>query len=188
MIAGIYGKVVEKNGNTVFISTNSGIVFEIACDTQTCEELEENRECYLYTFLSVSQDGVALYGFSDKKKKELFLSLMKVSRLGPKTALKILSSEDADTLISMINSQDVEGLSKIPGISRKTAERIVMELKEKFESTVLKDMKTYHESLEALVSLGYPEKQARKAIKEVLKDGMSTSEVIKEALRILSRR
>lgn len=72
MIAGIYGKVVEKNGNTVFVSTNSGIVFEIACDTQTCEELEENRECYLYTFLSVSQDGVALYGFRIGKRRIFF--------------------------------------------------------------------------------------------------------------------
>ncbi|MCD6551502.1 Holliday junction branch migration protein RuvA [Thermotoga sp.] len=188
MIAGIHGKVVQKMGNVALVLTDFGIVFEIVCDMQTSQELEENKECYLHTFLSISQDSVTLYGFSDKRKKDLFLSLTKVSRLGPKTALKILSSEDVDTLISMIASQDVEGLSKLPGISRKTAERIVMELKGEFENVGLKDMRTYRESLEALVSLGYPERQARKVIKEVLRDGMSTSEVIKEALRILSRR
>ncbi|PLV58754.1 Holliday junction branch migration protein RuvA [Thermotoga sp. KOL6] len=188
MIAGIVGKVVQKSGNTIHLSTNSGIVFEIVCDMQTSEELEEGKDCYLHTFMIISQEGVTLYGFSDEKKKNLFLSLIKVSRLGPKTALKLLSSEDVDNLITMIASQDIEGLSKLPGISKKTAERIVMELKGEFENVDIKDMKVYHESLEALVSLGYPERLAREVVKEVLKEGMTTSEVIKKALKILSRR
>ncbi|KAF2959341.1 MULTISPECIES: Holliday junction branch migration protein RuvA [unclassified Thermotoga] len=188
MIAGVSGRVLKKSGNVLLVETKSGVVFEIVCDVQTSEEVEEGKECFLHTFLSVSQDGITLYGFSNETKKELFLSLIKVSRLGPKTALKIISNEDAETLVAMIASQDVEGLSKLPGISKKTAERIVMELKDEFESAGIKDMRIYHESLEALVSLGYPEKQAREAVKHVYKEGMKTSELIKEALKFLSHR
>nr|CAI44281.1 holliday junction DNA helicase [Thermotoga petrophila RKU-10] len=188
MIAGISGRVLKKSGNVLLVETKSGVVFEIVCDVQTSEEVKEGEECFLHTFLNVSQDGITLYGFSNERKKELFLSLTKVSRLGPKTALKIISNEDAETLVTMIASQDVEGLSKLPGISKKTAERIVMELKDEFESAGIKDMRIYHESLEALVSLGYPEKQAREAVKHVYREGMKTSELIKEALKFLSQR
>lgn len=188
MIAVLKGKVVQKNGNVVLLETGCGIVFEVICDLPTSDELETGREASLHVVMSISQEGVSLYGFSNEQKKALFLSLLKVTGLGPRTALKIVSNEEVENVVAMIATQDVEGLSKIPGVGKKLAERIVTELKNQFEGVKVKNLSAYHEAVEALVSLGYPEKEARKVVKEVVKPGLSTSEIIRQALRVLSKR
>jgi len=186
MVGALRGKLLKKEGTKAYIDVN-GIVFEVNCDLFSLDEFEEGRDVFVHTVIVVNQDEMSLFGFSNKERKFLFQKLIKVSKLGPKTALKILSNSDVSEIASFIVSGDVERLSRIPGVGRKTAERIVAELKDQVKEIASRKIMGIMEAIEALTALGYPESVARKCVRKVAKPGMEVSEIIKNALREMTK-
>ena len=185
MIRFLKGKISEIGEGYVVVEVN-GFGLEIMSDEMTLSTLKEGQEVFLHTVLIFGEEP-KIYGFSNSEKRALFLKLLQVSKLGPKTALKMLSSVDAGTLVSLIISGDVESLSKIPGVGRRTAERIVAELKDSLKEFEAAE-KDVFEAIEALKALGYSASEASSAVREVVREGMDVSQIIKEALNVLMRR
>lgn len=185
MVRFLKGKVfsIEKD-RIVFETGNFG--FEVFLDEESVASLNEGDEIIIYTYFSFGDDP-RIYGFTEERKRELFMKLISVSKLGPKTALKLMSA-GVDRIVSMIRSGDVEGLSALPGIGKRTAERIIVELKGKMEDFEVeaKDVEV-SEAIEALKGLGFSAKEAYNAVKMVKNKG-DLSDMIKEALSILMER
>ncbi len=195
MIAQILGKVVKKSESSVFIETDAGIVFEIICPQFSLEKLPpENAKTRIHTYLYVREDQMTLFGFYDESELKLFRYLISVSDIGPKKAISILSKEPFQKIISAITGSDIRFLSSVPGIGKKTAEKIIIELKDKIRelSTVTTpsdrqiDSSVQEELYSALINLGYKPNQAEKAIanlKNVSNNDFNA--LFKEALNII---
>lgn len=171
-----------------------GVGYELACPTKTLDALREGQQVKLFTHLHVSQDAVALYGFSSTEERSMFLRMIGVSRVGPKLALCALGSLSAPELAAAIATGDVQTLSRISGMGKKTAERIVLELKEKIakENAILPGRAqttpsatggAKAEALEALIALGFSPQNATLAINNA--HGEDVSELITSALKLL---
>ncbi len=206
MIAYIKGLFAEADGNAVMIETAGGIAYEVAVMPSDLERLPvQGEEIKLYTYLQVKEDGVALYGFLSKTDLTIFKLLITVSGIGPKLGLGILSSIGADELRMAVLSEDADRLAAAPGIGKKTAGRLVIELKDKImalnvafaeefvaSATTSKgneseDAKKLRENaLQVLVALGYAEKEAARAVKEVeITEGMTDDDMVRLSLRQL---
>lgn len=187
MIYKLKGEILEKDTNYVVIDTG-GVAYEVSISLATYAYLGNVGEiCEVYTYMAVREDGVYLYGFATKEEKRLFLHLITVSSIGPKMAVKILGGIGVESLISAISSKDYQMLAAIPGIGKKTAERIVVELKDKFdsESTTFQANDIREEVVSALVNLGYKMQDCRKAVEKANPaDGFEV--MLKNALQLLS--
>lgn len=148
----------------------------------------EGNQIKINTYLHFREDGLALYGFLAKEERDFFLLLISISKIGPKSALRMLSRVSSSELKKAIKRGDLTTLTDIPGIGKKTAQRLILELKEKIgEEEPLEPGKEelVKDALSALVSLGYTQNEARKAVREVIsssKEEMDLTRVIKEAL------
>lgn len=194
MIARIKGILVEKNTSELIIDCN-GVGYLLFVSVRTSEKMPAiNNEVALFTRMIVKEDAIDLYGFAEKAEKAAFLKLISVSKIGPKTALGILSATSIAELQSFIVSANHKALSKLPGIGLKTAERIVVELKDKFSDIVIEgDVQTYgnydvtQEALSALIALGYNKIKAEKfvnlAVKETNGQEQRVEKIIKLALK-----
>ena len=129
MIAYIKGKVIDEFDGGVVLE-NNGIGYEILCSSGLIAELSSKKEGGAYTYLQVREDGLSLFGFANKEEKRMFLKLVAISGIGPKMAMGILSGMKLSDLATAIATGDVKGLSKIKGLGKKTAERIILELRE----------------------------------------------------------
>lgn len=190
MIGRITGTLIEKNPPTLCIDVN-GLGYEVDVPMSTLYDLPElGAKVSLYTHLSIREDAHVLYGFAKAAERSAFKTLIKVSGIGPKTALGILSGLSVDDLAAAIQAQDIALLTRAPGIGKKTAERMILELRDKLNSeTVTTSAPTSERGdiLNALLALGYNTTEANKAIKKVPND-VSVSEGIRIALQILSGR
>lgn len=175
MFYSIEGKLLGvnsvDNAYIAIIKTNQGVAYEIKTTYTTaakCERAEDTVE--LYTYLSVKDTGAELYGFYDKEEKEAFKLLLGVSGVGPKAAISILSKLTPKQIEQSISEGDIGLINSVKGIGRKTAQRIALELKDKFigsgesDYAGLGQTESYSEAVSALVSLGYTKSQAKKAI------------------------
>lgn len=189
MIYGIKGKIENIENGRLYVDVNDIVYEVIVGDTSEFEE-HINEKIMIFTKMIVNDDGVTLYGFSNVSKLKLFEKLISVNKLGPKSALKILSSNSVESIVSAIMTGDVKTLSKLPGIGPKTAERIVMELKDSIKEldiNISEEDKKSIEAIEALVALGFNRNQAKKAVSKVMASDDKLDSIIKKALRILSR-
>ncbi len=195
MIGRIVGTLIEKAPPELLIDVN-GIGYEVSASMTTIYDLPQvGAQVTLYTHFQVKEDAQTLYGFIDKSERALFRILIKVNGIGPKMALAILSSMSAEELISNVQESDVTALTKIPGVGKKTAERLIVELRDKLGQAaktdlfstpaVLRQVKAdpRQEAEAALISLGYKPQEAAKAISSVPMDASSSEEVIKAALK-----
>jgi Holliday junction DNA helicase RuvA len=194
MISVINGKLIDKSSNDVIIDCN-GVGFHIFISVYTAENLPDlDNPVKLYTYLSVKEDSLDLFGFSEKIEKNTFLKLIKVSKIGPKTAIGILSAVNPQELVEFIVTSNHKALSRLPGIGPKTAERIVVELRDKFKdvdftsgSGTYNQLGITSEAISALISLGYNKAKAEKsvemALKEIPNDDLKLERLIKIALK-----
>ena len=171
---------------------NNGIGYKINVSSNTIMNLQVGEATKIYTKLIVREDDMSLCGFVSREELKMFELLTSVSKIGPKVALSILSFASPAQLGAYILSEDIGKLSKAPGVGKKTAERIVLELKDKvdknnieFEPTLLSQKPTLisqDESVDALVALGYTLSESKEAVQKCKKDGMNTEAIIKKAL------
>ncbi|HTC56933.1 MAG TPA: Holliday junction branch migration protein RuvA [Candidatus Sulfotelmatobacter sp.] len=186
MIAHLRGRLLAKHPNQIVVET-SGVGYEVNISVPTFSELPANgSEVALHIHTHVREDLIALYGFLRPAEKELFEKLMTVSGIGAKLAITILSGMAADEMAGAIRGNDVGRLTRIPGIGKKTAERMVLELRDKLPaaagtSTVAAPVMSPAEEdvLSALVNLGYAPAAAEKALAGVVKSGVGKSDGIK---------
>ena len=191
MIAYISGKIVQKTDKSIIISAG-GIGYQVFVSTDVLARspgVGETME--LSTYLAVRENALDLFGFETIDEKNFFELLLSVSGIGPRSALSILSIAPMTTIKKAIGSGDTSYLTKVSGIGRKTAEKIVVELRDKLSALGHKDdtgsLRGESDILEALQSLGYSLNDARNAAKEVPSDIVGTNARIKEALKILGR-
>ncbi len=182
MIGYIKGKVLAHSGSTVLLE-NNGIGYEVVCSSAVYNKLISKGEGEVYTYLAVREDGVSLYGFVSIEEKEMFLKLITVSGVGPKMGITILSNMELGDLAIKIATSDIKGLSSIKGLGKKTAERIIVELREKFGSVdaetgeviVKEEIDTTEEenkeAIIALMSLGLTKGECIKGIKSAKENG-----------------
>jgi Holliday junction DNA helicase RuvA len=178
MIAHLRGKLIARHPNQVIVET-AGVGYDVTISVPTFSELPPvGSEVALHIHTHVREDQIALYGFLRPEEKQLFEKLITVSGIGPKLAITILSGMPADDMTGAIRGNDVTKLTKIPGIGRKTAERMVLELRDKLPPVgadrvhVLPSLSAAQEDvLSALLNLGYQRAAAEKALASVEKNG-----------------
>lgn len=192
MISYLEGKILEKDEK--FFTVNvSGIGYKIFSHRSVLIKVPEvGHDAKIWTHLYVREDALDLYGFLDRDELEFFEVLISVSGIGPKSALGILETAPVMSLQQAIVSEDETFFTKVSGVGKKTAQRLILELKNKLSKKVApikgSDSEQMGEALEALISLGYKERDARKVLQEVPKEIKGVEAKVKAALRILSKR
>lgn len=179
MIAHLRGRLLTKTPNAVIVDCN-GVGYDVAISVSTFTALPaEGAEAALFIHTHVREDAFALFGFFEVTEKRLFEKLLTISGIGPKLAITVLSGISAERLVGAIRGQDHSTLTKIPGIGKKTAERVVLELKDKLDdmagitmvqgAPVISLGPVADDVLSALVNLGYPRAIAHKAVENATK-------------------
>jgi Holliday junction DNA helicase RuvA len=191
MIDRIRGKLIRKSPTSAVIET-AGVGFHLLIPVSSHEALGDiGEEVTLLTHLHVREDAMQLFGFATRAERELFLSLISVSGVGPKLAQSVLSGISVPDFHAAIQQQDIHALSRVPGIGKKTAERLVVELKDKTGKLDL-DVggkphvaSTAEEAVRAMLSLGYKRQQAESIVQKLLKQdaALSIEALIRRALR-----
>jgi len=191
MIAQLNGKLIEKNPTDLVIDCG-GVGYEVKISLNTFSALGSNEGVKVYTKLIIREDAHVLYGFYTKEEREMFNHLISVSGIGPNTAMIMLSSLIPDEIAHAIQSEDVRTIQSIKGIGAKTAQRVIVDLKDKMlklvfssENIFMQNNTNRFDALTALVSLGFDKKSAEKAIEKVSTGDESVEQMIKEALKIL---
>jgi len=190
MIACLNGLLLEKTPPLIVIDC-AGVGYELEVPMSTFYQLPEvGAKLTVLTHMVVREDAQLLYGFGTRQEKDTFRQLLKVNGIGAKSALSILSGVSIEDLVAAVGSQEVDVLTRIPGVGKKTAERLLLELKDKFEASgvplVGQTKSATQDVLNALVSLGYNEREAAASVKLLDKD-IEVSEGIKQALKSLSK-
>lgn len=185
MIGSLRGNIISKTDKFVLVDV-SGVGYKISVSPDTLSKTKKvGEELFLFVHMHVREDTLDLYGFLDSEELEFFEMLIGVSGIGPKGALAILGITSLETLRRAISSGDTSYLTKISGIGRKTAEKIVIELRDKMGASLGgENLQIELDALEALKSLGYSQTEARDALKKVPAD-VDTNTKIREALKIL---
>jgi holliday junction DNA helicase RuvA len=191
MISLLRGPILECTDKYVIIDVG-GIGYKAFVTDDTIQSLKKSAEITLWTYLAVRENALDLYGFLDKKERDVFELLISISGIGPKSALNILSLVASETLINAIRTGSTSHLVKVSGIGRKTAEKIVLELKDKlggFAGSTTHDsagISSDADAIEALKALGYETNEARDVLKKIDKTISDTGAKVKAALKILS--
>ena len=193
MIAHLRGKLISRRPNQAVIET-AGVGYDVSISVPTFSELPgAGAEVSLHIHTHVREDQIALYGFLRTEEKQLFEKLITVSGIGPKLAITILSGMAADEMTGAIRGNDVARLIRIPGIGRKTAERMVLELRDKLPPAGAQQVAAVSslnaaqdDVLSALVNLGYQRAAAEKAVNSVEKNG-SFDGMFRDALGFMSK-
>lgn len=188
MIGYIKGKILSLTPEYALIETAGGIGFEVTCSYSAFSSLSGRKEGELYTYLQVSENATALYGFSSPDEKNMFLKLISVSGVGPKMGITVLSGMNISDLAAAIATSDVKRLSSVKGLGKKTAERIILELREKvaFNSSAAEVSGAVLESgvsgeedaVVALMTLGFTRAESEKAISRARANGATSVEDI----------
>jgi Holliday junction DNA helicase RuvA len=191
MIGHLNGKLVEKNPTELIIECG-GVGYEVKISLNTFSALGSDESIKVFTKLVVREDAHILYGFASKEEREMFNHLVSVSGIGPNTAMIMLSSLVPDEIAHAIQSEDVRTIQSIKGIGAKTAQRVIIDLKDKMLKMVFSSENIFNQNntnrfdaLTALVSLGFDKKAAEKAIDKIATGDESVEILIKEALKIL---
>lgn len=198
MIGRLRGTLAEKQPPHLLLDVN-GVGYELEVPMTTLYRLPAQGETVtLHTHLVVREDAHLLYGFYEKRDRELFRELIRLNGVGPKLALALMSGLEVDELVRCVQAQDTAALTKVPGVGKKTAERLLVELKDRFKAwesipaiapLVVEPQlaqavsSAENDAVSALISLGYKPQEASRAVASVKEDGMSSEDLIRRALR-----
>jgi Holliday junction DNA helicase RuvA len=192
MISYIKGEVVKK-GIDYLILDNNNIGYYINTSFSTLEKISEKEKIIILTYMHIREDIIALYGFLTSDEIDLFKKLISVNGIGPRAGLSVLSTYEVNTVKEIVLKEDVSGLSKVPGIGKKTASKIILELKDKVgtveelkgsEIVVSSEMS---DVIEALTSLGFNYAEVKRTLGNMELSGKSENDIIKEALKNMNR-
>jgi len=203
MIAYLSGKLFEKEANLIIVDVG-GVGYEVIIPLSTFYDLGEiGEDVSLRIYTHVREDVFQLFGFKTVRERELFLLLISVSGIGPKSAITALSGMSADEIIGAIRQNNLARLNSIPGVGKKTAERLVIELRDKIaklSAISSEEMKAegipqtsgddvYDDAISALVNLGYHVNSAEKALKQAMQEGteMSVQKLLRRSLQLLAK-
>ena len=213
MIGSLRGKLIGMEGLSALIEVNGGIGYEVEIPGNLLSSLKMNEECFLYIHHVVREDADLLYGFDSQESRLFFRELIKINGIGPRAAIALLSTMDLPTFIEVINAQRINALMAAPGIGKKTAERIIVEMKDRLnklrigeriivqsanainaelgvempQNTVDENAFAFDDAIQALMSLGYKENIAIATVKAVFEKGMTTEQIIVASLAKLSK-
>ncbi|HOT99964.1 MAG: Holliday junction branch migration protein RuvA [Anaerolineaceae bacterium] len=184
MIASISGKVIQLTKETVIMDIN-GLGFEVFVPKPLLSETEAGDLLYLYTYMLVREDNIALYGFTSLEEKQLFLQFLAVGGIGPKLSLSILSSLSIDNIRSAILSEKPDYFSRVPGIGKKTAQKIIIQMQGKLpdsDGLAIRSITDVDDAVvDALISLGYSVVEAQTALQTIPKN---TPDDVETKLRV----
>ncbi|MDD5364135.1 MAG: Holliday junction branch migration protein RuvA [Gallionellaceae bacterium] len=191
MIGRLTGILLEKHPPQIVVDVH-GVGYEVDVPMSTFYNLPaQGEQVALFTHFSVREDAQQLYGFGSAKEREVFRTLIKISGVGPKLALSVLSGMNVDELAQAVAMQETGRLVKIPGVGKKTAERLLLELKGKLADALPtvagSPANVAHDALNALMALGYSDKEALPVLKQ-LPEGASLEESIRQALKLLAKK
>jgi holliday junction DNA helicase RuvA len=204
MIAHITGKLIQKQPNAVIIEAGGGVGYELTVPLSTFYDLGDlGSEVALRVYTYVREDALQLFGFRTEREKKLFLLLVSVSGIGPKLAITVLSGLSAEELIQAIRAENLAKLVAIPGVGKKTAERMLVELKDKVAAILPPGLEPHADEgpiisvgaavlddvISALVNLGYQRAAAEKAVTAAMKakPDAGFEAVLKDSLRTLAK-
>ncbi len=190
MIGKIKGKLTEVDGNIGLIETSGGVFYSVYLTSSLMNNLRLPTAIEIYTYLQVREDALVLFGFKERHEYDFFKLLLSVDGVGPKTAYSVISHLKTGDLVAAVKSNQVETLTQVPGLGRKTAMKIILELSGKLKSdfdmtrmVLTEDDKTV---IDALVSLGYKTNEAKRIFISLPKN-LTVEEKIKEALKKTSK-
>ena len=195
MIGSLIGLIKEKTPSSILLEVN-GIGYEIAVPLSTSFQLPNVGEsAYLLTHLVVREDQHSLFGFATDEERKLFRALIKISGVGAKLAITILSGTNVNGFIQSVVNEDIDALVHLPGIGKKTAERLIVEMKDKVseissdENSLSQNNKNsaVAEAINALVNLGYKTKDAKTILDKIESEGLTVEELIRQALKSLNK-
>ena len=198
VIGRLRGTLAEKQPPHLLLDVN-GVGYELEVPMTTLYRLPSVGEAVtLHTHLVIREDAHLLYGFFEKRERELFRELIRLNGVGPKLALALMSGLEVDELVRCVQAQDTAALVKVPGVGKKTAERLLVELKDRFKAwesipsiapLVVEPQQAQavssaeNDAVSALISLGYKPQEASRAVAAVKEDGLSSEDMIRRALR-----
>ncbi|WP_277051769.1 Holliday junction branch migration protein RuvA [Zestomonas thermotolerans] len=198
MIGRLRGTLAEKQPPYLLLDVN-GVGYELEVPMTTLYRLPGVGEAVtLHTHLVVREDAQLLYGFAEKRERELFRELIRLNGVGPKLALALMSGLEVDELVRCVQAQDTSALVKVPGVGKKTAERLLVELKDRFKAWesmpviaplvieprgLLAVSSAENDAVSALVALGFKPQEASRAVSAVQEEGLSSEELIRRALK-----
>ncbi len=197
MIGRLRGKLIEKQAPHLLIDVG-GVGYEVEAPMTTIYKLPElHEEVTLYTHLHVREDAQLLFAFGEERDRQLFRTLIKVNGVGAKMALAILSGMEADEFAQCIADGDAARLTRLPGVGKKTAERLIIEMRDRLKDwqsspksgsgsvdrSIKMNVEPSDEAVSALIGLGYKPQEASKYVLAVAADDMSSEDIIREALK-----
>lgn len=183
MIGYLEGTVVCRDSNGFIVQAN-GVGYKVIDASRYCLQFKQGDQVQVFTYLNVKEDALQLFGFASQEEKFIFEKLIGVSKVGPKIAATILTAFTVDQIVNHIAGRNIQMLATVPGLGKKTAERIILELKDKIGSAIhleTDEGSAVSEAKEALVALGYSQTEAMAALKES-GEHAPVEQMIKEAL------
>ena len=203
MIAFLSGKLIEKEANSVIVDVG-GVGYDVSIPLSTFYELGEiGSDVQLRIYTNVREDAIQLFGFNTSRERDIYLKLISVQGIGAKSGIAMLSGMNADEIVAAIRTENLAKLTAIPGVGKKTAERLVIELRDKIgelASGIPAGISTsaaagiggedvYEDALSALVNLGYQKNAAEKALQQARQDGVdqSVQKMLRAALQKLAK-
>ena len=196
MIGSLIGLIKDKKPSLVLLEV-SGVGYEVHIPLSTSFQLPNNGEStFILTHLVIRDDQHTLYGFATEEERKLFRTLIKISGVGAKMALTILSGINVNGFVQSVINEDVDTLVHLPGIGKKTAERLIVEMKDKIQDvtdspelsgSAASDNNMLLEARNALVNLGYKSSEARKILDKIDTSGLEVEELLRQALKSLNK-
>jgi Holliday junction DNA helicase RuvA len=187
LIGSLRGKLIVKRPDDIIVEAG-GVGYQVAVGLNTLSELPgEGREVFLHIYTHVRDDALHLFGFPTEDEKRVFMTLLGISGIGPKVALSIISSIPHEDFLKAVESEDIAMLTRVPGLGKKTAHRLVLELRGKLPRKEEPRDRVFEDALSALVNLGYKKSDALGAVEKAYNKGHKDIErLIKEALKELT--
>jgi Holliday junction DNA helicase RuvA len=187
MIGSLRGIIISRRPDNVIIDVH-GVGYQVQVPLNILSNLpEEGNDVFLQIYTHVREDSLQLFGFSTEAEKKVFVTLLGISGVGPKMALNILSGISYNDFLSAVEKEDVAMLCRIPGLGRKTAQRLILELREKLPAATVPQDRLFEDTLSALVNLGYKKPVAHEFLEKAYKKGLNDIEsLLRETLKLLT--